>query len=30
MGDLGKIGRWGKDTNRIYDLDSDVDYYKGE
>lgn len=28
--DSGKIGVWGKDTNRVYDLDSDVDYYKSE
>lgn len=28
--DSGKIGIWGKDTNRVYELDRDVDYYKGE
>ena len=28
--DSGKIGIWGRDTNRVYDLSSDVDYYKGE
>ena len=28
--DSGKIGIWGRDTNRVYDLDADVDYYKGE
>ena len=28
--DSGKIGIWGRDTNRIYDMDSDVDYYFGE
>ena len=28
--DSGKIGIWGKDTNRVYDMDADVDYYKGE
>lgn len=28
--DSGKIGIWGKEVNRVYDLDADVDYYKGE
>ena len=28
--DSRKIGIWGKDTNRVYTLDSDVDYYKDE
>ena len=28
--DSGKLGIWGKDTNRIYRLDDDVDYYDGE
>ena len=28
--DSRKIGIWGKDTNRLYALDSDVDYYKDE
>ena len=28
--DSGKLGIWGKDTNRIYRLDDDVDYYEGE
>ena len=28
--DSGKLGIWGKDTNRVYEMGSDVDYYKGE
>ena len=28
--DSGKIGVWGKNINRVYDLDENVDYYKGE
>ena len=28
--DSGKIGIWGKNTNKIYRLDDDVDYYEGE
>lgn len=28
--DSGKIGIWGKDTNRVYRMDDDVDYYEGE
>ena len=28
--DSGKIGIWGKDTNKIYRIDDDVDYYEGE
>ena len=28
--DSNKIGVWGTDTNRIYRLDDDVDYYEGE
>ena len=28
--DSGKLGIWGKDTNKIYRLDDDVDYYEGE
>ena len=28
--DSGKIGVWGKDINRVYPLDANVDYYKGE
>ena len=28
--DSGKLGIWGKDTNRIYRMDDDVDYYEGE
>lgn len=28
--DSGKIGIWGKDINRVYPLDADVDYYEGE
>lgn len=28
--DSGKIGIWGMDTNRVYRLDDDVDYYEGE
>lgn len=28
--DSGKIGVWGKDTNRVYRLDDNVDYYEGE
>lgn len=28
--DSGKIGVWGKQVNRVYDLDANVDYYKGE
>ena len=28
--DSGKIGIWGKDTNRVYRLNDDVPYYEGE
>ena len=28
--DSGKIGLWGKGVNRVYPMDADVDYYKGE
>lgn len=28
--DSGKLGIWGKDTNKIYRIDDDVDYYDGE
>lgn len=28
--DSNKIGVWGKDVNRVYHLDADVDYYEGE
>ena len=28
--DSGKIGVWGKEINRIYRVDNDVDYYDGE
>lgn len=28
--DSGKIGVWGRNVNRVYELDEDVDYYKGE
>ena len=28
--DSGKIGIWGKDTNRTYRIGDDVDYYEGE
>lgn len=28
--DSGKIGVWGKNVNRLYRLDDDVDYYEGE
>ena len=28
--DSGKIGIWGKDVNRVYLQDTDVDYYEGE
>ena len=28
--DSGKIGIWGMDTNKIYRIGDDVDYYKGE
>ena len=28
--DSGKIGIWGKDTNRVYRMDDDVPYYEGE
>ena len=28
--DSGKIGLWGKDVNRVYPLDANVDYYTGE
>lgn len=28
--DSAKIGIWGKDTNRVYRIDDDVDYYEGE
>lgn len=28
--DSGKIAVWGKDVNRVYPLDANVDYYQGE
>ena len=28
--DSGKIGVWGKDINRVYRTDGNVDYYEGE
>lgn len=28
--DSGKIGVWGKDVNRVYRVDENVDYYDGE
>ena len=28
--DSGKLGIWGKDTNKIYRIGDDVDYYEGE
>ena len=28
--DSGKIGIWGKDTNKIYRMNNDVPYYEGE
>ena len=28
--DSGKLGIWGLDTNKIYRIDDDVDYYDGE
>lgn len=28
--DSNKIGIWGKDINRVYHMDDDVDYYTGE
>ena len=28
--DSGKLGIWGMDTNKIYRIDDDVDYYDGE
>lgn len=28
--DSGKIGIWGKEINKVYKQDSDVDYYTGE
>ncbi|MBE6561533.1 MAG: cupin domain-containing protein [Ruminococcaceae bacterium] len=28
--DSGKIGIWGKDVNRVYPTDANVDYYKDE
>ena len=28
--DSGKIGVWGKDVNRVYPADANVDYYKDE
>jgi len=28
--DSGKIDVWGKDVNRVYPMDADVDYYHGE
>ena len=28
--DSNKIGVWGKDINRVYQMEEDVDYYKGE
>ncbi len=28
--DSGKVGIWGKDVNRIYRMDEDVEYYDGE
>lgn len=28
--DSGKIGVWGKNTNRVYNINDNVDYYEGE
>lgn len=28
--DSGKLGVWGKNINRLYRIDDDVDYYEGE
>ena len=28
--DSGKIGIWGKDINRVYPMDANVNYYQGE
>ena len=28
--DSGKLAVWGKDVNRVYPMDANVDYYKGE
>lgn len=28
--DSGKLGVWGKDVNRVYPMDANVDYYTGE
>lgn len=28
--DSGKLGIWGKDTNKLYRIGDDVDYYEGE
>ena len=28
--DSGKLAVWGKDVNRVYPLDANVDYYEGE
>ena len=28
--DSRKLGIWGKDTNRLYPMDADVDYFQGE
>lgn len=28
--DSGKIGVWGKNINRVYPMDANVDYYEGE
>ena len=28
--DSGKIGVWGKQVNKVYHLDDDMDYYEGE
>lgn len=28
--DSGKIGVWGKNVNKVYKLNADVDYYEGE
>ena len=28
--DSGKLGIWGMDTNKLYRIDDDVDYYDGE
>ena len=28
--DSGKIAVWGKDVNRVYPMNANVDYYNGE